>query len=363
VKKTLITGLVVGMGFVSVAGLTGCIVVQPPSAPIPEATPAPPEKSAPPPEALPTPPEEFTITITLDGPGEVLLTPLRETYPEGTEVVLTATPEPDYQFDHWGGDTSGSDNPIAFEMDSNKVVMAYFKPVPCELIIDPLIDEETGKPIGRVDGGYVRVILDGLDRGYVTDYGELLLSNINPGMHELMLVVPGYGEVTKLIELEPGETEEIETVIDMPNPVFMVAIEAYSYWDFGEYGHIEVTLTNKGNVDSVDTSVLVLVYTEDDPTTPIATKIMDFGNVAPGALSTTKEWHRIEPFVWGPREIIAVAVFDRWSFTPENEKVISQIAVPQSMMEKLASSVSSYLEEHPEVVVNIVAKVILAWIG
>ena len=68
-------------------------------------------------------------------------------------------------------------------------------------VIVILKDEETGKPIGRVDGGYARVILDDVDQGYVTDYGELRIEGVNPGTHELVVVVPYYGEVKRFVEV------------------------------------------------------------------------------------------------------------------------------------------------------------------
>jgi len=61
-------------------------------------------------------------------------------------------------------------------------------------VIVTLTDEETGKPIGRVNGGYVRVMLGGVDQGYLTDEGELKIEGITPDTHELVLIIPHYGE-------------------------------------------------------------------------------------------------------------------------------------------------------------------------
>ena len=49
-------------------------------------------------------------------------------YPQAT---LTATPDAGYTFSQWGGDASGTQNPITVTMDSNKHVTAYFiEPAP-----------------------------------------------------------------------------------------------------------------------------------------------------------------------------------------------------------------------------------------
>jgi hypothetical protein len=48
-------------------------------------------------------------------------------YDEGTVVTVTASPNPGYGFDHWGGDLSGSANPATITMNATKDVTAVFK--------------------------------------------------------------------------------------------------------------------------------------------------------------------------------------------------------------------------------------------
>jgi len=48
------------------------------------------------------------------------------TAPEGSEVVFTATPASGYQFDHWEGDASGSQNPLIVTIDGLTLIYAYF---------------------------------------------------------------------------------------------------------------------------------------------------------------------------------------------------------------------------------------------
>jgi uncharacterized repeat protein (TIGR02543 family) len=47
-------------------------------------------------------------------------------YTEGTTVTLTAVPNPGYTFDRWGGDASGSGNPVDLVMDTGRDVIAHF---------------------------------------------------------------------------------------------------------------------------------------------------------------------------------------------------------------------------------------------
>ena len=83
------------------------------------------------------PPPDYTLTTTVDpaGSGTVELNPPGGTYPAGTEVTLTANPAAGYDFDHWSGDLTGSNNPATIIMDANKNVTAHFAPALPDLTI------------------------------------------------------------------------------------------------------------------------------------------------------------------------------------------------------------------------------------
>lgn len=118
--------VIIVIALLAIIFLPACV---PSQAPTPS-EPAPPETTAPS-EAAPTPsPEEFRVTIELDGAGKVLLTPSGGEYPEGTEVVLRASPKPGHEFDHWSGDLSGTNNPITITMNRDKFAIAHFEPIP-----------------------------------------------------------------------------------------------------------------------------------------------------------------------------------------------------------------------------------------
>ncbi len=233
-------------------------------------------------------------------------------------------------------------------------------------VIVTLTDEETGKRIGRVPNGYVRVILGGVDQGHLTDEGELKIEGVDPGTHELVLIIPQYGEKSQFVEVGSGQTVPADIVFDMPNPVFQVAVDCNThYWIFWEDADLSVTLTNIGNVNSQSTSVLLIVHKEDDPAVPIATHIIDFPSLVPrmdGGESVTKTWHT-DAFVPGPKEIITAVVFDGWEYTPQNEQVVSEISAPSSMIAELTYSITNYLKDHPEYVVDTISKILISWYG
>ena len=58
--------------------------------------------------------------------GAVGVAPEQAQYADGQEVTLTATGEPGWRFERWGGDLSGSENPGTVTMDGDKIVEAVF---------------------------------------------------------------------------------------------------------------------------------------------------------------------------------------------------------------------------------------------
>ncbi len=69
--------------------------------------------------------QDYTLSVsaasgegTVSGGGQ---------YQSGTSAEIFATPAKDYEFDHWGGDASGTTNPTTVVMDRNKTVYAYFE--------------------------------------------------------------------------------------------------------------------------------------------------------------------------------------------------------------------------------------------
>jgi hypothetical protein len=233
-------------------------------------------------------------------------------------------------------------------------------------VIVTLTDEETGKPIGRVPNGYVRVMLGGVDQGHLTDEGELKIEGVNPGTQELVLIIPQYGEKSQFVEVSAGQTVSADIVFDMPNPVFRVAVDCNThYWILVEDADLSITLTNIGTVNSQGTSVLLIVHKEDDLSVPIATHIIDFPSLVPrrdGGESVTRTWH-CDAFVPGPKEIITAVVFDGWEYTPQNEQVVSEISASSSMIGELTYSITNYLKDHPDYVIDTISKILISWYG
>jgi len=72
--------------------------------------------------------EQYTLTVSPEGGGTVLLDPPGGTYPSETVVTLTPNPNPDSRFEIWGGDLLGTKTPATIAMNENKYVRALFMP-------------------------------------------------------------------------------------------------------------------------------------------------------------------------------------------------------------------------------------------
>ncbi len=77
---------------------------------------------------------DFRLTVTVVGSGSVASNPVGisclddcvHDYPAGTAVTLTATPDPNWKFDHWEAGCSGAVNTCTVTMTSNRSVRAVF---------------------------------------------------------------------------------------------------------------------------------------------------------------------------------------------------------------------------------------------
>ena len=74
--------------------------------------------------------EEYTLTIHTSGNGSVDLLPDQTTYHYGDSVELTANPDPEWLFESWSGDLSGSNNPETILIDGDAEVTATFIEMP-----------------------------------------------------------------------------------------------------------------------------------------------------------------------------------------------------------------------------------------
>ncbi len=72
------------------------------------------------------PANQYTLSVSVVGSGQVSLNPAGGSYTAGAVVTLTATAGSGTEFSVWSGDLTGSANPATVTMNANKTVVATF---------------------------------------------------------------------------------------------------------------------------------------------------------------------------------------------------------------------------------------------
>ncbi|MDH3707467.1 MAG: fibronectin type III domain-containing protein, partial [Acidimicrobiia bacterium] len=70
----------------------------------------------------------YVLTLGTQGNGSVSADPSQASYAPGTNVDLTATPDPGWVFDEWQGDVAGNQNPVQVTMNDDVNATAVFVP-------------------------------------------------------------------------------------------------------------------------------------------------------------------------------------------------------------------------------------------
>ncbi|HPO16640.1 MAG TPA: hypothetical protein PLI09_24600, partial [Candidatus Hydrogenedentes bacterium] len=129
-----------------------------------------------------------SLTTTVIGNGSV--DPAgTTTYPEGTEVTLTAAPDGGWIFQEWQGDLTGSTNPAQLVMDGDKTVTAVFAEEVEGEGVSEGAEEGEGAMEGSVEGaeegeGVVEGSMEGSVEGVMEGEGAVEgEGEVNDGIH------------------------------------------------------------------------------------------------------------------------------------------------------------------------------------
>ncbi|TVQ67478.1 MAG: T9SS C-terminal target domain-containing protein [Balneolaceae bacterium] len=126
---------------------------------------------------------EYSLTTSVTGSGSI--TPSAGTFASGTAVNLTATPAEGWRFTVWGGDASGSGNPVTVTMNSNKNVTATFTEVTQEYTLSGTVTDGSSPMEGvtvTASGGFARTAL-------TSAQGQFLMTGV-PGGVENITITP-----------------------------------------------------------------------------------------------------------------------------------------------------------------------------
>lgn len=115
----------------------------------------------------------YTLTVVKSGPGNGTVTSedkeidcgdtCSATYPAGTLVKLTATPDESSGFERWDGDIYGTTRTVSFLMNGDKTVVAVFGPYPLSDLGGEWVSIKVSRFLGQtiVLSGFLKMINDG----------------------------------------------------------------------------------------------------------------------------------------------------------------------------------------------------------
>ena len=69
---------------------------------------------------------KYSLQVQVDSANTGAVQPSSGTFEAGTSETIRATPANGYRFDHWGGNATGTSNPLNIIINTNKTLTAYF---------------------------------------------------------------------------------------------------------------------------------------------------------------------------------------------------------------------------------------------
>lgn len=171
----------------------------------------------------------FSLKIEQATGGTVEATPLQTAYPEGTEVTLTAKPDPDYEFDKWLH--MGSANPIKIDVSKNLNIIPVFKKKN-ELIVN-----------GDFNSG-----LGNWGNFYFYSAQQKATASIVDGVYTLIVTAPGT-DIWHIVDQQLnlpfilGYNYKITFDAWAENPGIMNVFISKNYGDYGNYYSTNKSLT------------------------------------------------------------------------------------------------------------------------
>ncbi len=203
----------------------------------------------------------FSLTTTVPGGGGTVgVVPVVATYDCGDPVTLTANPDSGFQFTGWGGDASGTTNPLAISINGNTDITAQFTvdngaPIITNVVVVPGANSAmvTWDTIDPADGSVAYGLTQGL--GSVEGHGNLTTSH--------MVVLPGLDPVTQYYyQISSSDSDGDTTVHTLESfttePVGSLVSDDFheanlnlGLWTFTDpQGMAGLTLTGSGTSDA-----------------------------------------------------------------------------------------------------------------
>lgn len=80
-------------------------------------------------------PQYYSLDTAVNGQGVIGIEPFQDHYVYDSNITLQALPAPGWEFQSWGGDLDGAENPLTFNITRNSVVTANFVPAYYSMVV------------------------------------------------------------------------------------------------------------------------------------------------------------------------------------------------------------------------------------
>ncbi len=210
--------------------------------------------------------EEYTLTVNVVGNGTVSKNPDQATYHYGDVVQLTPNAATGWTFSVWGGDASGSANPLSVTMTGNKTITATFTRDEYTLAINLIGDGSVGKNPDKATyhHGEVVTLTATADPGWTfSGWGGDALGSDNPvtvtmtgnkavtatftqNEYTLTVTVVGDGSITTL---------PLQSTYHYGDVVHLTAAPGQSWYFAGWSGDVSETVPNLQVTITGDTTI------------------------------------------------------------------------------------------------------------
>jgi uncharacterized repeat protein (TIGR02543 family) len=127
---------------------------------------------------VPTNTVKYILTVTAGDGGSITN---GGTFDEGTEVTITATPNPGYEFVGWEGSTTASEI-LTITLDSNQTYKALFELIPPPNPISELDISNSEGIQGRDGYNFYYNISDNLPIDWINEF-KIIMENLNSVIH------------------------------------------------------------------------------------------------------------------------------------------------------------------------------------
>ena len=150
----------------------------------------------------------YSVQTQVDPSGGGTVDPSSGTFEAGTHINITATPASGYRFDHWGGSTTSTTNPLSLLVNGDKTVTAYFtKTYTLTVSGSPNGSCTVDPSSGVYDAGTVVTITATALFPYVFDYWS---GTNNDAINPTTVTMSGDKSVTAYFrQLSPGSLQTI----------------------------------------------------------------------------------------------------------------------------------------------------------